>query len=97
MGLRTYSRRERFLFGLFAPILGAAAAFMVYMLITMPEVRRNVLFWLALAGTLGGAGVCLKVAITGRGTRRLEQDAFEAFAGRPLDNDERPSSGSRAV
>jgi hypothetical protein len=70
---------------------------MVYMVITMPEPRRDVLFWLALAGTLGGAGVCLKVAITGKATPRLEQNAFEALAGRPIDNHEPPGSGPRAV
>jgi hypothetical protein len=93
MGLRTYSRRERFLFGFLAPILGTAAAFLTYLVATM----RDVLVWLALFGALGGTGVCLKIAITGRATRRLEQDAFEALAGRPLRDHERPDAGSPAV
>ena len=97
MGRRTYSSRERFLFACCVPILGAVAVFMGYMIVTIPETRRDFLFWIALLGTLGATGVCLKIAATGSATRRLEQDAFEALAGRPLDDDEQPRSGSRAV
>jgi hypothetical protein len=97
LGRRTYSFRERFLFACCVPILGAVTVFMGYMIVTIPETRRDFLFWVALLGTLGATGVCLKIATTGTATRRLEQDAFDALAGRPLDEGEQPRPGSRAV
>jgi hypothetical protein len=97
MRRRLYSRRERVLFACFVPILGALAAFMVYVASTVPGSRHNALYWFGLLGNLGAVAICLKIAITGTATRRLEQNAFDALAGRPLDDERKPPSGPPAA
>ena len=89
---RTYSKRERFLFALSSLILVAMAGFGVYVAINLLEARRSILFWVAIVSVLSGLAVCLKITVTGRSTRALEQDAWAALAGEPLghDKDERP-------
>ena len=72
------------------PVFLVATAFIVYGLIIDSEARGYVPLWLALAGALGGTGVCLKIVIAGRATRALEQNARDALTGRRL-----PRDGSR--
>jgi hypothetical protein len=97
MRRRVYSRRERVLFACFVPILGALAAFMVYGALTVADLRHDALYWFSFLGNLGAVAICLKIAITGTATRRLEQNAFDALAGRPLDDERKPPSGPPAA
>jgi hypothetical protein len=86
--MRMYSTRARVLAGLTVPIWLAEVVMVIVIIATIPESRPNLLLW---AGGLGGVGatfIALKIAITGRSTRRLEQNAFDALAGRPLPPDQ---------
>jgi hypothetical protein len=85
--MRIYSTRERVVAALTVPIWLAVVVIFVGVIATVPEMRTNLLLW---AGGLGGVGatfIALKIAATGRSTRRLEQNALDALAGRPLPPD----------
>ncbi len=86
--MRVYSTRQRVLAVLTVPIWLAVVVTVAVIIATLPEMRRNLLLW---AGGLGGIGatfIALKIAVTGRSTRRLEQNALDALAGRPLPPDQ---------
>ena len=85
--MRVYSTRERVLAGLTVPIWLALVAFAAFMITTSSEARRDVLLWVAGLGGIGATLIAAKIAVTGRSTRRLEQDALDALAGRPLPPD----------
>ena len=85
--MRVYCTSERILAGLTVPIWLAVVVIFTVLIATMPEMRANLLLW---AGGLGGVGatfIAVKIAVTGRSTRRLEQNAFDALSGKPLPPD----------
>lgn len=82
--MKQYSPRERFACGLLAVVCLLAGGFWTYLLVADPGTRRSVSAWAAGLGFWGGFAICLKIAMTGRSTARLEQDAADALAGRPV-------------
>ena len=85
--MRIYSRRERVVAGLTSPLWLAVVALAGFMIGTESEARRDILLWFAGIGGAAATFIALKIAITGRSTRRLEQRALDALAGRPLPPD----------
>jgi hypothetical protein len=86
--MRVYSTRERILAGLTVPIWLAVVVVFAMLIATMTEMRTNLLLW---AGGLGGVGatfIAVKIAVSGRSTRGLEQNAFDALSGKPLPPDQ---------
>lgn len=82
--MKQYSPRERFACGLLAVVCLLAGGFWTYFLLTDPGTRGSVSAWAAGLGFWVGFAICLKIASTGRSTARLEQDAADALAGRPI-------------
>ena len=82
--MRVYSTRVRILAGLTVPVWLAEVAMVIIIFATIPESRPNFLLWMAGLGGVGATFIALKIAITGRSTRRLEQNAWDALAGRQL-------------
>lgn len=82
--MKQYSARERFACGFLAVVCLLAAGFWTYFLLTDAGTRRSVSAWAAGLGFGAGFALCLKIAMTGRSTARLEQDAADALAGRPV-------------
>lgn len=82
--MKQYSTRERFACGLLAAVCLLAAGFWTYFLLIDAGTRRSVSAWAAGVGFWVGFALCLKIAITGRSSARLEQDATDALAGRPV-------------
>jgi hypothetical protein len=85
--MRTYSKRERVLVGLTVPLWVTVVAFAGFMIATRAEARTYIPQWLAGLGGAGATWIACKIAATGRSTRRLEQRALDALAGRPLPPD----------
>ena len=86
--MRVYSTRERVLAGLTVPMWLAVVVIVAGVVATMPEMRTNLLLWAAGLGGVGATSIAVKIAVTGRSTRRLEQNALDALAGRPLPRDQ---------
>ena len=79
---RIYSRRERFLFALMLPPALIAAAGGAYFAVT--DSQSRLLGALAAFGGVGAFAVCIRIVVTGRASRAMEQDAVEALRGEPV-------------
>jgi hypothetical protein len=94
--MRVYSRRERILFAaLGALIFLPLAIVLTYMIVAMPDVRRDPLFVIAALATCGAVFVCGKIAITGSSTRFLEQSMFSRRSDRDDVGPDRPPPNER--
>ena len=82
--MRTYTKRERVLAAITVPIWLAVVVIFVGVVVTVPDARTNVFLWLGGLGGVGATFVAMKIAVTGRSLRCLDQDAVDALAGRPL-------------
>ena len=86
--MRVYSKRERVLVALTIPLWLAVVGLFIGVVVTVPDARTNVFLWLGGFGGVGATFIALRIVLTGRSTRRMEQDAFDALAGRPLPPDQ---------
>ena len=77
--MRVYSPRERVLFGIGLLVALAGCVGVALVMITQPGAAKDPWLWVAGVGLLGGVYICVKIIITGRATRYLEQDVRDAF------------------
>jgi hypothetical protein len=74
--MRRYSLTERVLFALLGGLVFLPTALLTtYILVTMPDARRDGLWW-GVAGAWAGLFVCVKIVLTAHSTRFLERAAF---------------------